>query len=93
VRPFEAGEVIVPVGKSVPGLHVVGAGHVELGSGDHVEEAGPGDILFAAEVLGAGVAHAEARAGRGGALVLFASRGVAHELLLEVPPLIEILAG
>jgi hypothetical protein len=34
-----------------------------------------------------------ARAGKSGAVTLFATRAVAHELLLSVPPLIEILAG
>ena len=56
-------------------------------------ELAPGDFLFADEVLAAGKAHATARAGQTGALLLVASRAVAHELLLSVPPLLEILAG
>ncbi len=94
VKSFAPGETIVPAGKVVPGLHVVGAGRVEFVSGEAVtDEASPGDFLFAAEVLGAGKAKAMARAGPSGALVLFASRSVAHELLMSVPPLVEILAG
>ena len=94
VRSFGPNEVIVEVGKPVPGLHVVGGGRVDLVTSDgKTEEASPGDFLFAAEVLGAGRAHATARAGKGGALVLFAPRATAHELLLSVPTLIEILAG
>jgi len=94
VKSYAPGETIVQGGKSVPGLHVLGAGKVELTeAGKPVTEVGPGDILFAAEVLGAGKAHATAVAGKGGALLLIAPRAVAHELLLSVPPLIEILAG
>jgi hypothetical protein len=33
------------------------------------------------------------RAARGGALVLFADRNVAQELLVTCPPLLEIFAG
>ena len=94
VKAFNPGETIVTAGKVVPGLHVVGAGSVEFVDGDAVkDEASPGDILFAAEVLGAGKAKMTARAGKNGALVLVASRSVAHELLMSVPPLVEILAG
>jgi CRP-like cAMP-binding protein len=94
VKAYGPFETIVTEGKSVPGLHVVGGGKIELLEGDVVkEEASPGDFLFAAEVLSAGKAHQSARAGRSGALVLFASRSVAHEMLMSVPPLLEILAG
>jgi hypothetical protein len=90
VKAFEAGETIVAIGKTIPGLHIVGSGRVELDSG---EAASPGEFLFAAEVLGGGKAHATARAGKTGALLLVASRAVAHEMLVSVPPLLEILAG
>jgi hypothetical protein len=94
VKAFAPGELIVAVGKPVPGLHVVGAGRVEFVEGEAViEVADPGDFLFAAEVLAGGRAHATARAGKSGALILFATRAVAHELLMVVPPLLEILAG
>ena len=93
VKAYEAGEVIVEEGKPVPGLHVVGGGRVELApSSGKASEASPGQFLFAAEVLGGGRAKATARAGKGGALVLFTPRSVAHELLLSVPTLIEILS-
>ncbi len=94
VKAYAAGEVIVEEGKPVPGLHVVGGGRVEIASATGASsDAGPGDFLFAAQVLGGGRAHATARAGKGGALILFTPRSVAHELLLSVPPLIEVLAG
>jgi CRP-like cAMP-binding protein len=93
VKAYAPDEVIVEEGKPVPGLHVVGGGRVELSSASGPpSEAGPGEFLFAAEVLGARKAHATARAGKGGALILFAPRSAAHELLLSVPTLIEILS-
>ena len=93
VKSFAPGEIIVREGKPVPGLHVVGGGRVELLTvSGAVSDAGPGEFLFAAEVLGGRKAHVTARAGKGGALVLFAPRSVAHELLLSVPTLIEILS-
>jgi hypothetical protein len=93
VKAYAPDEVIVEEGKPVPGLHVVGGGRVDFVSANGTtSEASPGDFIFAAEVLGARKAHATARAGKGGALVLFAPRSVAHELLLSVPTLIEILS-
>jgi len=94
VKAFQPGETIVAAGKPVPGLHVVGAGRVEIVNGDGAaHEAAPGDFLFAAEVLAAGKPRATARAGKSGALVLFAPRAVAHELMMSVPPLLEILGS
>jgi len=98
VRTLGPGELLVEGGKPVPGMHIVGVGRIEIvrGEGDDAEvtdELGPGDFLFAAEVLAAGPAPAAARAGKTGALVLFAPRKVAHELLVSVPPLLEIFAS
>jgi len=93
-KAYEPGETIVVKGKPVPGLHIVGAGRVELVGGEtSSDDVGPGEFLFAQEVLSAGSAGVTARAGKSGAVTLFATRAVAHELLLSVPPLIEILAG
>lgn len=94
VKSFGAGEVIVEAGSPVAGLYVVGAGAIELLDGDSVEtEIAPGEFLFATEAMSAGTASRTARAAASGALVLFAGRAAAHELMLSVPPLIEILAG
>jgi hypothetical protein len=97
VRALMPYEVLVERGGPVPALHIVGAGRIELveGAGDNAEvldELGPGDFLFAAQVLQGGVAPSVARAGKSGALVLFAERKIAHELLVSVPPLLEIFA-
>ncbi|MCC6903841.1 MAG: Crp/Fnr family transcriptional regulator [Polyangiaceae bacterium] len=94
VRAFSAGEGIVTSGNPVPGMFIVGAGAVELLTGDEVVgELGPGEFLFATSVMSASMAPMGARAGPGGALLLFAERHAAHELMLSVPPLLEILAG
>ncbi len=95
VRTFLPNELISAAGKPVAGMYIVGAGLVELvdAQGVVTESHGPGDFLFQAQVLAGGPAPRSARAGSGGALVLFAQRLVAHELLVSVPPLLEILAS
>jgi hypothetical protein len=78
-------------------LFIVGAGRIELGtdaaSAGSEGELGPGDFLFAPQVLSAGSAPTAARAGASGALLMAADRHAAHELMLSVPPLLELLAG
>ncbi len=88
-------EVLVERGKPVPGMHIVGGGAIELlrDCGKLVGSCTPGEFLLSALVLAGGVAPYTARAASGGALVLFAPRMDAHELLVSVPPLLEILAG
>jgi hypothetical protein len=91
------GEVLVEKGKPVGGLYIVGAGRLELGkdaaSAGSEGELGPGDFLFAQTILGGGKAPTSARAGAAGTLLMAADRAAAHELLLSVPPLLELLAG
>lgn len=94
VQRLLPGDRVVEAGAAVPGLCVVGAGRIELVDGEVVrDELGPGDFLFATEILSAGSAPLTARAGSSGALLLRAPRAAAHELMLSVPPLLEILAG
>jgi hypothetical protein len=95
VRRFGAGDLLVEGGKTVDGLYIVGAGWVDLlgPDGASTQELGPGDFLFPETILAASAARATARAGRGGALVLYATRMDAHELLATCPPFIELLAG
>lgn len=91
------GEVLVEQGKPVGGLYIVGAGRIELGNdpanAGSEGELGPGDFLFAMQVLAAGSAPTAARAGSTGALLMMADRHAAHELMVSVPPLLELLAG
>jgi CRP-like cAMP-binding protein len=94
VRLVRAGEVFVEKGMTLGGLAIVGAGELELRDGDAVVgEAGPGDLLFPGAVLQGLAAPATARAGASGALLLVGERALAHELLVTVPPLVEILSA
>jgi hypothetical protein len=93
IKRLLPGEVLTTQGKPVGGMYIVAAGRIEVMNGAAVEtELGPGDFLFAPQVLSNGAAPRDSRAGPGGALVLFAARAVAHQLLLSVPPLLEIFA-
>jgi len=95
VRPLAPGEILVNAGEPVPGLILVGVGELELSKEENVVAGvvGSGDFLFAGEVLGAGPAPMTARAGKGGALVMFGDRMIAQELLVTCPPLLEVFAG
>ncbi|MBX3210343.1 MAG: hypothetical protein KF764_35250, partial [Labilithrix sp.] len=94
MRPLIAGELVVKEGEPVPGLLLVGIGELELVKDDKVVGAvSSGDFLFPTEVLGAGSAPSTARAGAGGALVMFGDRRIAQELLVTCPPLLEVFAG
>lgn len=95
VRRFGPGDVLLEKGKQVDGMYIVGAGWVELvkDDGSIAEELGPGDFMFRATILAAGKASHTARAGQGGALMLFAPRMATHELLATCPPFIELVAG
>lgn len=95
VRAYRPGDVLAEPGKSVPGLFVLGGGRVELVNerGKVEQEIALGDFLFPSSVLSATPVEFTARAGQGGALMLFAPRAVAHELMMSVPPLLEVLAS
>ena len=96
LRVLAEHEIIATRGQPVPGLVVVGAGEIELlGEGDvpAADTVRSGDFVFAGEVLSHAPAPATARAAKGGALILFADRAVAQELLVTCPPLLEIFAG
>ena len=90
VRLLVAGEELLSAGKPLPGLHIVGAGRLEIDGGD---AALPGDLLFAQLLLGGGSTPKTVRAGQHGALVLFVDRSSTHELMMSVPPLLEVLAS
>ncbi len=89
-------EVFAKAGGAIPGLLVVGGGELELVAKDGTPTGSilrAGDFLFPNEVLRAAPAPSSVRAARGGAIVLVAERGVAQELLVTCPPLLEIFAG
>jgi hypothetical protein len=92
------GELAAEAGKPLTGMTIVGAGRLELvdASGNPLpgdRELGAGDFVFPSEMLRAATAPATARAARSGALIVFADRKTAHELLMSVPPLIEVLSS
>jgi hypothetical protein len=96
VRVLMENETYATRGKPLPGLLVVGAGGLEFVAEGEVAPAKPlraGDFLFPTEVLRAAPAPATVRAAKGGAIVLFADRLAAQELVVTCPPLLEILAG
>lgn len=95
VRVYNEGDVLVEVGKAVPGLLIIGGGRVLVNNaqGQQTGELNMGDFVFANGLLGGAKAPGTAVAAKGGALVLTAPRQVAHELMMSVPPLVEVLAG
>jgi hypothetical protein len=94
VRALPPNEIVAAAGQPVPGMVIVGVGTVELErEGGEIERLGPGDFLFASQVLAGGAAPTTARAGAKGAIILFGGRAVAHELLVTCPPLLEVFAG
>jgi len=93
VKLLLPGETVFEQGKPVVGLYVLGAGELELVKGGVVERTlGPGELLFSAAVLAHEPAPALARAGAPGALVLYFDRMTTHELVVSVPPLLELVA-
>lgn len=93
-RALAPHEVLLKKGDTVPGLYVVGVGGLDLLDGDTVTgSVVVGDFVFPDQVLGTGPAPATVRAPTEGAVVLYADRKAAQELLVTCPPLLEILAG
>lgn len=97
VRYLLPNEQIAEAGKPISGMYILGVGHLELFQGTEPDvrvesRLSSGDFLFASEILQAAPAPASVRADAGGALVLFAERRVAHELMVSLPPLLEIFA-
>ena len=93
VRLLQAGDVLIEQSKPVPGLQVVGGGRLEaVRDGVVTGELMPGDLVFGSSVLSHEPAPATLRAAEGGALVVIVDRMTTHELLVSVPPLLELLA-
>jgi len=88
------GSMIAHRKKPMDGLYILGAGALlVLAEDGKVEsELSPGDFVFPETVLGGSPARADVRVAKGGALLLYADRKSAHELLATCPPFIEILA-
>ncbi len=92
VRAVAEGEIVAAPGETVPGVFVPGVGSLELFSEDRAfGSVGPGEFLYAMDVLGGAKAQRGARGGVGGALVLFAERKAVQDLILRFPPLLNLL--
>ena len=91
VRLLSPDESIAERGKPLKGLFVVAVGELNVGSG--ASRIGPGQFVFPGCVIGGEPAPDDVKASPQGNLVLFATRPVAHELMMSVPPLLEILAS
>jgi hypothetical protein len=93
VRVLSPDESVAERGKPLKGLFVMAVGELNVASGAAQHRIGAGEFLFPGCVIGAEPAPHDAKAGPKGGLVLFATRPVAHELMMSVPPLLEILAS
>ena len=93
VRVFEPGELVVSKGQAPPGLLLVAWGELVVSGSQAETHVRAGNFLFAMNVMSASPAPSDVHAGEHGALTLFAARPVAHELMMSVPPLLEILAS
>lgn len=95
VKRPRPGDGVATAGKPVDGLYIVGAGSLEVlePDGSVSGELFAGDFVFPETLLAGGAAPRSVRVGSGGALLLYASRMAAHELLATCPPFIELLAG
>jgi hypothetical protein len=93
LRTLAPGEVLIAQGKPV-GILIVGIGDVTLTNkaGERTGTARPGDFVFPTQTLGHGAAPETATAGGGGAVVLVGDRATAQDLLMTLPPLLEVLA-
>lgn len=95
VKSKGAGSMLATAGQPMDGMYILGGGTLEIlaEDGSVEEELGMGDFVFPETVLSAAPASKSVRVGSGGALMLFANRMGAHELLATCPPFIELLAG
>lgn len=93
VRVLKPQEVVAVTGEPLSGLFIVAGGALTATREGQSQTLNPGEFVFASCVIGAEPAPANVVAGADGALVLYAARPLAHELMMSVPPLLEILAG
>src|SRR5690606_13478392 len=88
VRALQPGEVLLNAAEPIPSLFVLGGGQLEaMGDSGPVGEFGVGEFIYSSQMISAQKAPTQVRAGARGALVLYAPRSVAHELMMSVPPL------
>jgi hypothetical protein len=95
VKSKPEGTLVATGGQPMDGMYILGAGSLEVlaGDGSVARQLAMGDFVFPETVLSASPASHTVRVGPGGALLLYANRMAAHELLATCPPLVETLAG
>ena len=91
LRHLVSGTVFAEVGDPFPGLLLMGAGTIEVGT-DAVTQLSPGEFLFPDLVVAPSRCPSRVTAGEGGALVLVADRATTQELILTVPSLLELFS-
>ncbi len=94
VKRRSPGDIIAHSGKTMDGMYILGGGSLEEvdAEGHVVQRISVGEFVFPETVLSASPARRTVRVGADGALVLYAPRMAAHELLATCPPFIELLA-
>jgi hypothetical protein len=92
VRVLAPDESVAERGKPLKGLFVVAVGNLAVGDSG-IDSITSGQFVFPSCVIGGELPPHDVKAGPQGAVVLFATRPVAHELMMSVPPLLELLAG
>ena len=92
VRVLAPEESVAERGKPLKGLFVVAVGNLNVGDSG-IDSITSGQFVFPSCVIGGELPPHDVKAGPKGAVVLFATRPVAHELMMSVPPLLELLAG
>jgi hypothetical protein len=92
VRVLAPGEPVAERGKPLKGLFIVAVGNLAVGDSG-IDSITSGQFVFPSCVIGGELPPHDVKAGPQGAVVLFATRPVAHELMMSVPPLLELLAG
>jgi hypothetical protein len=92
VRVLAPDESVAERGKPLKGLFIVAVGNLAIGDSG-IDSITSGQFVFPSCVIGGELPPDDVKAGPQGAVVLFATRPVAHELMMSVPPLLELLAG
>lgn len=92
VRVLAPDESVAERGKPLKGLFIVAVGALAIGDSG-IDSITSGQFVFPSCVIGGELPPDDVKAGPKGAIVLFATRPVAHELMMSVPPLLELLAG
>lgn len=96
VRSLPSGQLVAQAGKPVEGLFLVGAGSLAEAAPAPNRSAlrwEPGEFVLGQSLVDGSPAACDVSVETSGALLMFAPRAVALELMMSLPPLIEMLAS